>query len=268
MAFIKTSRLTHYVEQSGDGAPLLVLNGSGADLRIKPNIIDSPLRAHFAVTVHDQRGLGQTDKPEGAYTMADYADDAAALMDVLGFDTAMVLGISFGGMVGQEMAIRHPDRITKLALWCTAPGGAGGASYPLHELADLDDETRLRTMMKLNDARVDDAFIADNPKMLDMARQRNDLSAYQHEPGWAEGRAAQLAARAQHDCWDRLDQITCPTRLGGGKYDNIAKPEAMRAMASRIPQSQLSLYEGGHLFMLQDAQAFADIIGFFEEDSA
>lgn len=268
MPFIKTTRLTHYVEQSGDGEAVLVLNGTGADLRKKPNIMDSPLTAHFAVTAHDQRGLGQTDKPEGAYTMADYADDAAALMDALGIKSAMVLGISFGGMVAQELAIIYPERVSKLALWCTAAGGEGGASYPLHELADLDEETRLIEMLKLNDARVDDAFITANPDMLDMARERNDLSAYENEPRFGEGRAAQLAARAQHDCWDRLAQITCPTWLGGGKYDNIAKPEAMQAMASRIPHSQLSFYEGGHLFMLQDAKAFPELIRFFEQETA
>lgn len=268
MPFVKTSRLTHYVEQAGSGAPLLVLNGTGADLRQKPNIMDSPLTAYFAVTAYDQRGLGQTDKPEGAYSMADYAEDAAALMAALGLENAMVLGISFGGMVAQELAIRFPQRVARMALWCTAAGGAGGGSYPLQELADLDADTRLRTLMKLNDTRVDDAFIADNPEALAMARHRTDLSAYEHEPRWAEGRAAQLTARAQHDCYARLDQITCPTWLGGGTFDNIAPPKVMQAMASRIADSTLTLYEGGHFFMLQDGKVFPDTIAFFEKETA
>ena len=268
MPFVTTSRLTHYVEQVGDGPELLVINGTGADLRQKPNIMDSPLTSHFAVTAYDQRGLGQTDKPEGTYSMADYAEDAAALMESLGLEKAMVLGISFGGMVAQELAIRFPHQVKRMALWCTAAGGAGGASYPLHELADLDDETRLHKMMKLNDARVDDAVIADNPDMVAMARQRTDLSAYESEPRWAEGRAAQLAARAHHDCWDRLNQITCPVWLGGGTFDNIAPPEVMQAMATRIADNCLTFYEGGHLFMLQDGRAFPDTIAFFEEETA
>lgn len=268
MPFVTTSRLTHYVEQAGSGEKLLVINGTGADLRQKPNIMDSPLTAHFAVTAFDQRGLGQTDKPEGAYSMADYAEDAAALMQALGLDNAMVLGISFGGMVAQELAIRQPDRVSRLALWCTAAGGDGGASYPLHELANLDEETRLRSMMKLNDTRVDDAVIDNNPELLDMARRRTDLSAYENEPRWAAGRAAQLAARAQHDCWDRLEQITCPTWLGGGKFDRIARPQVMQALASRIPHSTLTFYEGGHLFMLQDGKVFPETIAFFEKEPA
>lgn len=266
MPLIETQRLTHYVEQRGSGRDLLVLNGTGADLRQKPTILDSPLSSDFRVSAFDQRGLGQADKPAGGYTMADYADDAAALMDALELQEVMVLGISFGGMVAQELALRHGARISRLALWCTAPGGEGGASYPLHDLAALPDETRLRKLVKLNDTRLDDAAIDANPDLLESARLRTDLSAYEHEPRWAEGRAGQLAARAGHDCWDKLAQIDCPTFLGGGAYDGIAAPAAMRAMAARLPNAILKFYEGGHFFMLQDTHAFPDLLDFFKKE--
>ena len=110
MPFYTTDRLQIYAEQAGRGPDVLVLNGTGSDLRMKPNIMDSPLTSRFRVTAFDQRGLGQTDKPAGDYSMADYADDAAALMQALDLNSAMVLGISFGGMVAQELALRHPDR--------------------------------------------------------------------------------------------------------------------------------------------------------------
>lgn len=268
MPFMHANELNIYFEQAGQGPDLLVIGGTGADLRQKPNIMDSPLTSHFRVTAYDQRGLGQTDKPQDGYSMAQYADDAAALMGALKMKSALVLGISFGGMVGQEMAIRHGACITKLALWCTAAGGDGGASYPLHELAALDEDTRLHEMMKLNDRRIDDAFIADNPDMVAAARARTDLSAYSHEPNWAYGRAQQLAARANHDCWSRLDNIACPVKLMGGSYDNIAPPTAMQAMAIQIPDASLSFYEGGHFFMLQDGRVMPDLIAFFQEYTA
>ena len=268
MPFIQTETLQLYFEQAGQGPDLLVVSGTGSDLRQKPNIMDSPLTSHFRVTSFDQRGLGQSDKPQDGYTMAAYAEDAAALMDALNIQKAHVLGISFGGMVAQELAIRHGNRIEHLALWCTAAGGDGGASYPLHELADLDDEARLHAMLKLNDTRIDEAAIAAHPDMLEAARQRTDLSAYMHEPNWAEGRAGQLAARAMHDCWSRLDRIACPTLLMGGQHDGIAPPAVMQAMATQIPDARLQFYDGGHLFMLQDAAVFPDVIGFFQESHA
>ena len=77
--------------------------------------------------------------------MADFADDAAALLDAVGWDDCLVLGISFGGMVAQEVAIRHPERVRRLVLACTSAGGEGGASYPLHELVDLSPEERVGT---------------------------------------------------------------------------------------------------------------------------
>ncbi len=270
MPFTQTSDLKIYFEQAGSGPDLLVLSGTGSDLRKKPNIMNSPLSSHFRVTSFDQRGLGQTDKPqadkmESSYNMAAYADDAAALMDALEIETAMVLGISFGGMVGQEFAIRHSARVSRMALWCTSPGGAGGASYPLHELAHLTEDERVTAGMKLNDTRIDEGWLADNPDAIEAARQRLDMSAFDHEAGFEAGRQGQLAARAQHDCWARLDRITCPVLLAGGEFDGIARPEAMQAMQTQIPNAHLKFYQGGHLFMLQDGAVFPDLIAFLQE---
>ncbi|MGB1463389.1 MAG: alpha/beta fold hydrolase, partial [Parvibaculales bacterium] len=70
------------------------------------------------------------------------------------------------------------------------------------------------------------------------------------------------------DCYDRLGQISCPVFLGGGQYDSIANPAAMQALAGQIPNSRLTLYEGGHLFMLQDGKVFPDLLAFFDEEQA
>ena len=81
----------------------------------------------------------------------------------------------------------------------------------------------------------------------------------------AEGRRKQPAARARHDCWARLENGACPVWLAGGLYDGIAKPDTMRGMAARLPDARLDLYEGGHLFMLQDGKVFPDLLAFFEK---
>ena len=81
----------------------------------------------------------------------DFADDAAALLDAVGWDDCLVLGISFGGMVAQELAIGHPERVRRLVLACTSAGGEGGASYPLQKLFELDPEERSAVRMQLID---------------------------------------------------------------------------------------------------------------------
>ncbi len=122
-----------YYEIHGDGPPLLNIGGTGGDLRRMPASAN-PLTRSFTVLSYDQRCLGQTTGGDDRQpTMADYADDAAALITAIGWDRAHVVGTSFGGMVALNLAVRHPQRIDRLVLCCTSPGGAH-PSYPLHEL--------------------------------------------------------------------------------------------------------------------------------------
>src|SRR5436190_24002912 len=93
-----------YYERAGAGPRLLFISGSGGDLRAQPNVFASPLAKAFDLLAYDQRGLGRTDRPDIPYSMADYADDAAGLLDHAGWDQALVVGVSFGGMVAQELA--------------------------------------------------------------------------------------------------------------------------------------------------------------------
>ena len=130
-----------YFEHSGQGQRLLIFNGSGATIDSTGPLID-PYRGRFEVLIHDQRGLGRTEIPPGPYAMQDYAADAAALLDLVGWSSCRVAGVSFGGMVAQEFAVTTPDRVERLVLACTSPGGAGGSSYPLHELGPGPDPTR------------------------------------------------------------------------------------------------------------------------------
>ena len=123
MPFITTERLNIYFEEKGDGAPVLFISGTGGDLRQRPNVLDGPLPKHHRVIAYDQRGLGQTEKPDRPYTMSEYGDDAAELLAALGIEQVDVIGVSFGGMVAQHFAIRHPSKIRKLVLCCTSPGG-------------------------------------------------------------------------------------------------------------------------------------------------
>src|SRR5213076_1542008 len=122
MPHTQINGLDLYYERAGAGPPLLFISGSGGDLRAQPNVFASPLAKAFDLVAYDQRGLGRTEKPDVRYSMADYAEDAAALLDHIGWDDALVVGVSFGGMVAQEFVLRHPSRVTRVVLACTSPG--------------------------------------------------------------------------------------------------------------------------------------------------
>ncbi|MEJ7585526.1 MAG: alpha/beta fold hydrolase [Acidimicrobiales bacterium] len=191
-------------ETAGSGPPVVFISGTGGDLRQRPSVIEGPLVEHCTVLAYDQRGLGRSSKPDRPTTMAHYADDAAGLLEGLGWSGAGVVGASFGGMVAQELAIRHPERVGPLVLCCTSSGGGGGSSYPLHELEDLDADERLRTTLALSDLRYDREWQRANPTeadaILDLMRARDSAAAA--GPGAEVGARRQLEARRGHDTWD------------------------------------------------------------------
>jgi 3-oxoadipate enol-lactonase len=196
--------------------------------------------------------------------MADYGNDAAALLDAVGWEDALVVGVSFGGMVAQELAIRHPARVRRLVLACTSAGGTGGSSYALHELADLAPEDALPLRFELLDTRWDADWREANPDMVRMLTEGFQL-ARTGDPG-AIGPRLQLEARSHHDTADRLGRIRCPTFVCGGRYDGIAPAANSEFLAGCIPGARLELFDGGHIFFLQDASTFPSMMAFLLEE--
>jgi 3-oxoadipate enol-lactonase len=264
LPFIKTKQITLYYEIAGDDTPVLYIGGTGADLRIKPNILDGPLPKSMKVIAYDQRGLGQSDKPEGPYSMSQYADDAANLLDELKFDRVHVVGVSFGGMVAQHFALRHADRIDHLVLCCTSAGGKS-MSYPFHNLpVDINPIERLRTMMGISDLRRNQQWQVSNPEKVDaMIKYTQDHVIADHETSdYRRGANLQLLARADHDLCDSLGEISMPTLICAGKYDGIAPVVNQEFLQSKLPNSSLEWFEGGHLFLIQDKRAWTSITDF------
>ena len=251
-----------YFERAGDGPPVLFLNGSGATLAAAAPLIDR-LRASLDVVAHDQRGLGRTQVPPGPYSMAHYASDALGLMDHVGWTSCRVVGVSFGGMVAQELAVTAPDRVERLALVCTSPGGAGGASYPLHELASLTDDERAAISVPLLDTRFTPEWLAAHPLDAALVDARGRVQQKSDEQRYGE--REQLEARRHHDVSSRLGAITCPTLIAYGEYDGIAPKANSEYIAKHVDNAELRGYEGGHLFFIQDRTALPDVIGFLAE---
>jgi pimeloyl-ACP methyl ester carboxylesterase len=254
-----------YYERRGSGSPLLLFNGSGSTIESSAPLIDV-LASHFDVLVHDQRCLGRTSVPETQPTMSEYASDAEALLEHIGWPSALVFGISFGGMVAQELAVTHPKRVRRLALLCTSPGGDGGSSYPLHALAELDSEERAARSLRVMDTRFDETWLEAHPAdrvLVDVVAAR---AAQPRTGAQRRGEAMQLEARRTHDVWDRLDRIECPTLVMFGEYDGIAPPDNSRSIQRRIAGSVLRGYEGGHVFLAQDLRAFPDVVDFLSHE--
>lgn len=237
------------------GAPrLLVISGSGSDLRRPPRVHDAPeLRERFELLAYDHRGLGRSvpDRVERVPTMADFAADALGLLDHLGWERCRVYGVSFGGMVAQELAVTAPQRVERLALACTSPGGAGGSSAPLHTLADLPGAERIARRVEWLDTRtVDDEAL--RATWLDVMAGL--------DPGVPSlGERLQLEARSRHDVWDRLPSLDLPVLIAAGRFDGIAPPANQEALARQIQGADLRWYEGGHAFFLQDRRAVPEI---------
>jgi pimeloyl-ACP methyl ester carboxylesterase len=250
-----------YYEITGEGRPVLFFNGSGATLETSALLI-SALAQHCRVLAHDQRGLGRTSIPNGPYTMAQYAHDGLALLDEVGWEQCAVVGISFGGMVAQEFAATWPERVSRLVLMCTSAGGEAGSSYPLHELGSLPVDERNTRITELTDSRFTPEWLATHPKDARMMSMRAEQAAVPKNKDVVRGERLQLQARMGHDVADRLHRITAPTLVTAGQFDGIAPVANSQEIVARIPQAELRVYQGGHLFTAQDPQALADISQF------
>ncbi|HYM33171.1 MAG TPA: alpha/beta fold hydrolase [Candidatus Cybelea sp.] len=265
MPTMKVRDIDIYYETKGAGPRLLCITGTNGDLRRKPSVLDSLLAERFQLLAYDQRGLGRTSKPDRPYSMAEYADDAAGLMDALGWTSARVSGISFGGMVAQEFALRHPKKVERLALACTAPGGAGGASFPLHTLGHMSAEDRARLLLGVQDTRRGEAWQKQDPERAKAAVAEMMARRAPVDPGdplIAMGMRRQLEARAAHDVYARLPALTVPVGIFAGKYDAVAPEAAQHALARQIKGATLRFFDGGHLFLMQDPAAYPAVAEF------
>ena len=162
--------------------------------------------------------------------------------------------------------MRYPARVERLVLACTSSGGAGGTSYPLHELLDLTLREKTLHMLPISDTRQDAAWQAAHPEEVQVQLLMAEMAAAvgADEPNRALGARLQILARQDHDTYDRLPTLTMPVFLCGGRYDGIASVTNQAAMHAQIPHAQLQLFAGGHAFLQQDLTAYPRIAAFLE----
>jgi 3-oxoadipate enol-lactonase len=245
-----------YWEEHGAGDPLLLIMGLGATLEWWARVTPT-LAARYRTILLDNRGVGRSDVPPGPYSIPQMADDAAAVMNAAGVDTAHVFGASMGGMIAQELALRHPSRVRSLILGCTACGGAQVVPAGREVGAKLSARASM-TRAEAMWAMVPHIFDAGTPR--DMVAE--DIATRLKSTVTNDGYFAQLQAiRAWSGTHDRLGTIAMPTLVIHGESDELVPPENGRIVARAIPGSQLVMIpHASHIFLTDQFQAASTAI--------
>jgi pimeloyl-ACP methyl ester carboxylesterase len=211
----------------------------------------------------DPRDVGDSDPcPEG-YSIADVADDVHAVLGELGIARASLVGISMGGFVALELALRHPDVVDRLVLCVTSAGGPGHVStspqimrllMPGDEEEETGDGAR-----RVCAAVAAPGFAERHPEEIERF-----VEIARHRPMSRAAYLRQLEACRAHDVSDRLDRITAPTLVLHGDVDPLVPLANGVALAERIPGAQLKVYEDtGHIPEVERADEFnADLLAF------
>lgn len=246
-------------ERAGAGEPLLLIQGLRGTHLSWGKPFKALLEDSFECVAFDNRGAGLSGPPEEPFTTAEMAADAVGLLDALDIERAHVLGISMGGMIAQELALAHPDRILTLTLGCTYCGGEGSQltdpadSTPMLEaMASGDPERIFRAAWELN---ASPGFRAEESRYAAFHEMASALPVAQ------ETTQLQLQAIFGHDTSARLGEVALPTLVIHGSEDKVLPVPNGHQVASLIPGSRLEIYEGcGHLFWWEQPERSAELI--------
>jgi pimeloyl-ACP methyl ester carboxylesterase len=243
-------------EERGEGMPLLLIQGLGYG-RWGWDPVVPGLAERYRVLSFDNRGIGESDKPEGPYTAHQMADDALQVLDEAGIDRAHVLGASLGGMIAQEVAVLAPERVEKLVLACTTPGGPDAPPLPAATLklfaaaATLAPDVALRRF-------VENALAANAPDELVDEIFRRRLANPPDPAGWQ----AQAAAGTTFPGVE--GRIDAPTLVLQGMEDNVVDPRNADLLAERVPGARVELFPGtGHLFFWEQPEHVVRVVSEF-----
>lgn len=247
----------------GEGPPLVLIMGLTATMDWwEPALLEELSRSHTLV-LFDNRGAGRSVCDAGEFSIEQFADDTAGLMDALQIESASVLGYSMGGMIAQELALRHPERVDRLMLFATYCGGSEsvfGEKEVLMKLADRSGTTEelVRRFLTLMFSR---EWIAEHSDLIADFERR-----YLIAPTSDHAAARQFMATVKFDASGRLDSIEAPTMIACGSEDVLIPPSNSRLIAGKIPGAMLKEYQGaGHGFIWQCRdECLEDLARFFD----
>jgi 3-oxoadipate enol-lactonase len=248
-----------HFERGGAGEPLLLIQGMSGTHFAWGRPFRQLLEGDFDCVAFDNRGIGYSSPVSEPFSIADMAADTVALMDALGLESAHVLGISMGGMIAQEMALAHPDRLRTLTLGCTYCGGPGSqlmdpADFQglVEAMASGDRERVYRATWELN---LSPGFRAEEGRYAEFAAMAAAA------PVARQVIQLQLQAIAVHDTSARLPGLAIPTLVIHGTEDRVLGVANGRQIASLLPEPTVEILEGvGHLFWWEQPERSAELI--------
>ncbi|HEX3324395.1 MAG TPA: alpha/beta hydrolase [Solirubrobacterales bacterium] len=248
----------HY-ERAGAGEPMLLIQGMSATHLAWGRPFLDRLERSFDLTVFDNRGMGLSGRAELPFTIADLAADTTALLDALEIETAHVVGISMGGMIAQELALAHPERIRTLTIGASYCGGPEGTLMAPEDLQMLgaamasgEPAQVFRAMWEIN---LSPGFRENDSRFVPFTEMAIALPAPQ--PVILQ----QMRACGAHDTHERLSQISLPTLVIHGDVDRLLGYANGRQIAALIPDARLETLEGvGHMFWWEQPERSAELI--------
>lgn len=255
MPFTTSNGCRIYWEESGAGDPLLLIMGLGYSLdmwhRTRP-----AMAKHYRTIVFDNRGVGKSDVPSGAYAIAQMADDAAAVLDAAGVDRAHVYGVSMGGMIAQELALRHAGRVRSLILGCTTCGGPSSIPAAPKVIETLMARAAM-TAEEGAEAMVPFIYGPSTPR----SRIDEDLEIRRRTYPQAAGYLGQVQGVMAWSCCDRLGNIQVPTLVLHGEKDQLVPAGNGRMLAQRIAGARLVMLENAsHIYPTDEPEAANDAV--------
>jgi pimeloyl-ACP methyl ester carboxylesterase len=242
----------------GQGKPLVLIMGYSGG-QIGWMFQRRAFAKHYRVITFDNRGVGKTDKPDGAYSIRMMADDTVGLMDYLGIEKAHILGVSMGGMIAQEIAINYPGRVGKLILGCTAAGknGASGISAVFPEALGLSEDNTYDDVRSLPIRKVVNSLCSYGFNKCHYRWLVAQLARVFFRFSSQVGLRGQLEAIMGHVTFDRLQKISSPTMVITGTEDRIVTPGSSEELVDVIPGARLVRFEGGsHTFFIEERGRF------------
>lgn len=223
------------------------------------------LQDHYDLILFDNRGTGDSDTPDGPYTIAEMASDLEAVLDDAGVEHAHVVGASMGGMITMQYALEY-DRADSLALLCTSPGGPDAAPVPeetLDKMYNVPEELDERESIKY---KMQPAMSESFPERYDDVLEqivdwRLETDASEQAREW------QGAAVQAFDVSDRLAELALPVIVMHGTGDQVVPPENGELLAESLPNTRyLTLKDAPHLFFIEEFQQVNEHLGLFLKD--